>query len=195
MFSQLPLLQTLRISGVPSASIPSIMACLPNLVGLSVDYESYHLPSTPLPHLQRLVVTTTLLDDSGTDELWNWTCSLIPHEGSLQSFSLLSYKFTIPLSFVTRLIRRHGQSLTHFRADTAQVSHEVLVYLCRDCPALELLECSVASADVVRQVVYLPSVIGKRLLANDCKSYRTCQEPSCNPLYLVDPSWCHGYGT
>ena len=111
VFSQLPLLQSLRIWGVPSTAIPSIMACLPNLIVLDTDYlqyGNYPFPSTPLPHLQQLTIRTSPLPASGSDELWNWTCSLIPHEGSLQSFSLVSFEIEIPLSFITRLIRRHG---------------------------------------------------------------------------------------
>ena len=201
MFSQLPLLQNLQISGVPSTAIPSIMACLPKLIVLDTDYHiqqhgNYHLPSTPLPHLQWLTIRVSSEDASGADELWNWTCSLIPHEGSLQSFSLMSFTITTPLSFVTRLIRRHGWSLTQFRVGLVQVALEVLIYLCRDCPDLALLECSVARVDTVRlEVLSIPSAITKRFLANDRKSYRTRQEPPYTPVCLVDPSWCHGYGT
>jgi len=193
VFSQLPLLQNLQISGVPSTAIPSIMACLPNLIALDTNYEqhgNYHLPSTPLPHLQRLRIQARSVDASESGDLWNWLCSLIPHEASLQSFSLTS-KFAIPLSFVTRLIRRHGQSLTQFHV-FARVTPEVLVYLGRNCLALTSLVCSVASADMVRQVLSIPSVITKRLLANDRKSYRTRQEPSYSPVHLVDRNWCHG---
>lgn len=158
VFTQLPLLQDLRVKGIPSAAMPSIMACLPNLISLDTEYEqhgNYRLPSTPLPRLQRLTIRTSSVDVFGPDKLWLWTCSLIPHEGSLQSFSLESFaiqgQIAIPLAFVTRLIRRHGRSLTQFRVGIAQVAPEALVYLCLDCPALESLECSVASADVVRQ--------------------------------------------
>ena len=196
VFSQLPLLQDLRVNGIPSAAIPSIMACLPKLIALDTEYQqhgNYHLPSTPLPHLQRLTIRTSSVDVLGPEQLWNWICSLIPYEGSLLSFSLGSFAIqgliAIPLSFVTRLIRRHGQSLTRFRVGIAQVTHEALVYLCRDCPALASLECSVASANVVRQVVYLPSIITKRLLGNDRKSYRTRQESLHTPVIrLVDTS-------
>jgi len=174
--------------------MPSIMACLPKLIALDTEYQkpgNYHLPSTPLPRLQRLTIRMSSVDVFGPEQLWNWTCSLIPHEGSLLSFSLGSFaiqgQIAIPLSFVTRLIRRHGQSLTWFRVGTAQVTPEALVYLCRDCLALTSLECSVASANVVRQVVYFASVILKRLLGNDRKSYRTRQEPSHTPVIrLVD---------
>jgi len=180
------------------------MACLPNLVALGVGYpqyqnhdqphESYHLPSTPLPHLQQLMIQTAFFDVSDADELWNWTCSLIPHEGSLQSFSLESHtEIVIPLSFVTRLIRRHGWSLTQFRSGFAQATPEVLIYLCRNCPNLALLGCPVVSVDMVRQVLSIPSAVTNCLLASDRKSYRTRQEPSYIPMCLVDPSWCRGY--
>ena len=203
MFSQLPLLRSLRILRVPNAAIPSILACLPNLIALDAGYYrqcgNYDLPLTPLPHLQQLTIQACSQDASGFDELWNWTCSLIPHEGSLQSFSLMFSKIAIPLSFITRLIRSHGCSLTQFHVGSAQVTPEVLIYLCRDCPALAMLGCSVASLDMVRQVLSIPSAITKCLLANDRKSCRTRQEPSYTPVCLVpDPSWClwfRGYGT
>jgi len=155
VFSQLPLLQNLQILGVPSAAIPSIMACLPNLIALDTDYRphgNYHLPSTPLPHLQQLTIRASSVNAPGADELGDWTCSLTPHEGSLQSFSLVSFEIAISLSFVTRLIRRQGWSLTQFRVGSAQVTPEVLIYLCRDCPDLALVECSVPGVDMVGQV-------------------------------------------
>ena len=171
------------------------MACLPNLTTLDTDYReqgSYQLPSTSLPHLQQLTIRARY--SYATDELWNRTYSLIPHEGSLQSFSLMSNDIAIPLSFVTRLIRGHGWTLTQFRAGSAQVPAEVMIYLCRDCPALVLLECSVVRLDLVRQVLSNPSAITKRLLANDRQSYRTCQEPLYTPAHPMDPSWFRGDG-
>ena len=198
VFSQFPLLQNLRILGVASTAIPSIITCLPNLIALDMDYQrhgSYPLPSMPLPHLQQLTIRANSVDASGLVELWNWTCSLIPHEGSLQSFSLVSFTIVIPLPFITRLICRHGRSLTQFCVGSAQVTPEVMTYLCRDCPALASLECSVVNLDMVRQVFSIPSAITKCLLANDRKSYRARQEPSYTPVCLVDPSLCRGYGT
>ena len=189
VFSQLPLLQNLRISGVPSTAIPLIMACLPNLIELDTDYlqdGNYPLPSMPLPRLQKLTIRPNSATTSVSD-VCNWACSLIPHEGPLQSFTL-SFTITIPLSFVTHLICRHGRSLTEFCVGFAQVTPEVLTYLCRNCPALELLKCSVPNSDMVRQVLSIPSAITKRLLANNRKSYRTRQEPSDTPVCLVGPS-------
>ena len=201
VFARLPLLRNLRIFHVSSAAIPWIMVCLPNLTELLTVYHHhahYPFPSTPLPRLQWLTIRMSSVDVFAPEQLWDWICSLVPHEGSLLSFSLLSFliqeQIAIPLSFVTRLIRKHGQSLTQFHV-VAYVTHEALVYLCRDCPALTSLECSVASLDMVRQVLSIPSVIAKRLLANDRKSYRTRQEPSYTPVRLVDPGWCRGYGT
>ena len=191
MFSQLPLLQNLRILPVQSAAIPLIMTCLPNLITLDTDYrhhKNYHFPSTLLPRLQQLTIRAGSVDASGSDELWNWTCSLIPHEESLQSFSLVSKDIAISLSFVTRLIRGHGRSLTKFCVGSARVTPEVMIYLCRNCPALVLLECSIASFDLVRQVLSIPNAIMKPLLANDRQSYRTCQEPWYTPAHVVDPS-------
>jgi len=156
-FSQLPLLQTLQISGVPSTVIPSIMACLPNLIALDTNYYERHgnypLPSTPLPRLQWLTIRAGSVDDCRADELWDWTRSLIPHKGSLQSFSLVSFDITTSLAFVTRLIRRHGQSLTQFRVGLAPVTPEVLIYLCSNCPGLALLQCSVVGVDTVGQAL------------------------------------------
>ena len=100
----------------------------------------------------------------------------------------MSFEIEIPLSFITRLIRRHGRSLTEFCVDSAYITPEALTYLCRDCLALVLLECSIESGDTVRQVLSIPSAITKHLLANDRKSYRTCQEPSYTPVHLVAPS-------
>ncbi|KAL4079121.1 hypothetical protein J3A83DRAFT_4356105 [Scleroderma citrinum] len=155
VFSQLPLLQDLRVKGVQSAAMPSIMACLPNLIALDTEFQrhgNYHLPSTPLPRLQRLTIRTSSVDVFGPDQLWNWTCSLIPYEGSLQSFSLGSFavqgRIAIPQSFVTRLLRRHGKSLVQFIVGIAEITPDSLIYLCLDCPSLESLECSVASADM-----------------------------------------------
>ncbi|KIM66131.1 hypothetical protein SCLCIDRAFT_1211367 [Scleroderma citrinum Foug A] len=151
VFSQFPLLQNLRILGVASTAIPSIITCLPNLIALDMDYQrhgNYPLPSMPLPHLQQLTIRANSVDASGLVELWNWTCSLIPHEGSLQSFSLVSFTIVIPLPFITRLICRHGRSLTQFCVGSAQVTPEVMTYLCRDCPALASLECSVVNLDM-----------------------------------------------
>ena len=167
VFSQLPLLRSLRIWGVPSTAIPSIMACLPNLIALETDYQeqgNFPFPSTPLPHLQQLTIvrpTPSSLCDFGTDELWNWTSSLIPHEGSLQSFSLVSFEIAIPLSFIACLVHGHGWSLTEFCVDSAYITPEALTYPCRDCLALVLLKCSMESSDVVRQVLSILSAITK----------------------------------
>ena len=174
------------------------MACLPNLIVLDTDYlehGNYPLPSTPLPHLQRLSIQAKTVDDLVSDALWDWTSSLVPHEGSLQSLSLVSFEISIPPAFITCLIRRHGWSLTQFCVGSAQVTTEVMIYLCRDCPALAILECSVASLDMVCQALSIRSAFTKCLLANNRKSYRTCQEPLVTPVCLVDPSWCRGYGT
>ncbi|KIM66140.1 hypothetical protein SCLCIDRAFT_1152588, partial [Scleroderma citrinum Foug A] len=154
VFSQLPLLRSLRIWGVPSIAIPSIMACLPNLIVLEMDYQeqgNFPFPSTPLPHLQQLTIvqpTSSSLCDFGTDELWNWTSSLIPHEGSLQSFSLVSFEIVIPLSFIACLVHGHGWSLTEFCVDSAYITPKALTYPCRNCLALVLLKCSMESSDV-----------------------------------------------
>ncbi|KAG6329402.1 hypothetical protein ID866_9686 [Astraeus odoratus] len=155
VFSQLPLLQELRLKDAPSAAIPSIMACLPKLIALDTEYHSQgnsRSSSKSLPRLQRLTIRTSSVDVLGPERLWSWTCSLIPHEGSLQSFSLSSFavqgQIAIPHAFIARLIRMHGTTLKQFTVGEAQVDYDSLVYLCNSCRSLESLECTVASPDV-----------------------------------------------
>ncbi|KIJ66011.1 hypothetical protein HYDPIDRAFT_151768 [Hydnomerulius pinastri MD-312] len=155
VFMKLSLLQDLRLKGAPSAAIPSIMACLPNLIALDAEYlgsGNYRAPLTPLPALQRLTVRTGSLDVLGPEQLWTWTRSLIPHRGSLQSFTLNSFavhgQMSIPRPFLVSLTGRHGESLKELVAGVAQLTLASISLLCAKCPALETLVCSVASPDV-----------------------------------------------
>lgn len=155
VFLQLPLLRDLRVRGVPSAAIPSIMACLPKLTALDTDYNGrgkYRSPHVPLPSLRSLTVQASSVDVLGPDQLWRWISSLIPHGESLQSFSLASFavqgQIAIPHPFIIRLIRLHGKSLKRFTVAAAEITPDALLYLSRDCPLLEELECSGPSPNV-----------------------------------------------
>ncbi|KAH7883257.1 hypothetical protein F5I97DRAFT_1980502 [Phlebopus sp. FC_14] len=155
VFTKLPLLRDLRLKGAPSAAIPAIMACLPNLIALDTEYlgsGNYRTPSTPLPRLKKLTVRTGSVDVLGPEQLWTWTSSLIPYPGSLQSFALNSSavhgQMTIPHPFIVSLAGRHAVSLREFVVGVAQMSLDSISYLCSKCPVLETLACSVASPDV-----------------------------------------------
>ncbi|KAF9243211.1 hypothetical protein BU15DRAFT_43286 [Melanogaster broomeanus] len=155
VFLKLPLLRDLRLKGVPSAAIPAIMACLPNLVALDTEYSgsgNYRMPSTPLPALQRLTVRTGSVDVLGPEQLWTWTRSLLPHTGFLQSFTLNSFavngQMTIPWPFIVSLARKQGESLREFAVGVAQLTLDSISHLCLNCPGLETLVCSVASPSV-----------------------------------------------
>ncbi|KAF9228477.1 hypothetical protein BS17DRAFT_793184 [Gyrodon lividus] len=155
VFLKLPLLRDLRLKGVPSAAIPAIMACLPNLIALDTEYlgsGNYRVPSTPLPALQQLTVRSGSVDVLGPEQLWTWTRSLLPHLGSLQSFTLNSFavhgQMTIPLAFIVSLASSQRNSLREFVAGVAQLTLDSVSHLCLNCPILETLACSVASPDV-----------------------------------------------
>ncbi|KIJ15566.1 hypothetical protein PAXINDRAFT_77031 [Paxillus involutus ATCC 200175] len=155
VFLKLPLLRDIRLKGVPSAAIPAIMACLPNLIALDTEYlgsGNYRVPLTPLPALQRLTVRTGSVDVLGPEQLWTWTRSLLPHMGSLQSFVLNSFavygQTTIPWPFIVSLAGKQRGSLREFAVGVAQLTLDSISHLCLNCPALETLICSVASPDV-----------------------------------------------
>jgi hypothetical protein len=156
VFMKLPLLQELCLKGAPSAAIPAIIACLPNLIALDTEYlgsGNYRLPLTPLPRLQRLTVQTGSVDIDGPQKLWTWMRILLPHQQTLKSFTLNAFavhgQITIPRPFIVNLTGRHGKSLQDFAVGVAQLTLETVSYMCSTCPRLATLECSVASPDVV----------------------------------------------
>ncbi|KAG1836091.1 hypothetical protein DFJ58DRAFT_819685 [Suillus subalutaceus] len=131
VFMKLPLLQELCLKGAPSAAIPAIIACLPNLIALDTEYlgsGNYRTPLTPLPPI------------------------LLPHQQTLKSFTLNAFavhgQITIPRPFIVNLTDRHGKSLQDFAVGLAQLTLETVSYMCSTCPQLSTLECSVASPDV-----------------------------------------------
>ena len=132
------------------------MGCLPNLVALDTEYlgsGNYRVPSTPLPALEQLTVRTGSVDVLGPDRLWTWTRSLLPHVGSLKSFTLNSFsvygRMAIPWPFVVFLATKQGQSLEELIIGVAMLSLDSLSQLCLKCCALETVHCTVASPDVV----------------------------------------------
>jgi hypothetical protein len=152
---KLPLLQELCLKGAPSAAIPAIIACLPNLIALDTEYlgsGNYRPPLTPLPRLQRLTVQTGSVDIDGPQKLWTWMRILLPHRQTLKSFTLNAFavhgQITIPRPFIVNLTGRHGMSLQDFAVGVAQLTLETVSYMCSTCPQLATLECSVASPDV-----------------------------------------------
>ncbi|KIK44508.1 hypothetical protein CY34DRAFT_802601 [Suillus luteus UH-Slu-Lm8-n1] len=156
VFMKLPLLQELCLKGAPSAAIPAIIACLPNLIALDTEYlgsGNYRPPLTPLPRLQRLTVQTGSVDIDGPQKLWTWMRILLPHQQTLKSFTLNAFavhgQITIPRPFIVNLTGRHGKSLQDFAVGVAQLTLETVSYMCSTCPQLATLECSVASPDVV----------------------------------------------
>ncbi|KAG1746389.1 hypothetical protein EDB19DRAFT_355896 [Suillus lakei] len=155
VFMKLPLLQELCLKGAPSAAIPAIIACLPNLIALDTEYlgsGNYRTPPTPLPRLQRLTVQTGSVDIDGPQKLWTWMRILLPHQQTLKSFTLNAFavhgQITIPRPFIVNLTGRHGKSLQYFAVGVAQLTLETVSYMCSTCPQLASLECSVASPDV-----------------------------------------------
>ncbi|KAG0708640.1 hypothetical protein DFH29DRAFT_891266 [Suillus ampliporus] len=155
VFTKLPHLQELCLKGAPSAAIPAIMACLPNLIALDTEYlgfGNYRTPLTPLPRLQRLTVRTGSVDVLGPQKLWTWMRALLPHQNTLKSFTLSAFavqgQMTVPRQFIVNLTAGHGESLQEFAVGVAQVTLEAVSYMCSTCPQLESLECSVASSDV-----------------------------------------------
>lgn len=155
VFMKLPLLQELCLKGAPSAAIPAIIACLPNLIALDTEYldsGNYRTPLTPLPRLQRLTIQTGSVDIDGPQKLWTWMRILLPHQQTLKSFTLNAFavhgQITIPRPFIVNLTGRHGKSLQDFAVGVAQLTLETVSYMCSTCPQLTTLECSVASPDV-----------------------------------------------
>ncbi|KAI9568831.1 hypothetical protein HD554DRAFT_2204841 [Boletus coccyginus] len=155
VFSKLPLLRDLKLKGVPSAAVPAIMGCLPNLVALDMEYlgsGNYRVPSTPLPALEHLTVRAGSVDILGPDRLWTWTRSLLPHVGSLESFTLHSFsvygRVAIPWPFIVFLATKQGQSLEELIVGAVMLNLDSLSQLCLKCPALRTIHCTVASPDV-----------------------------------------------
>ncbi|KAN0081359.1 hypothetical protein V8E55_008983 [Tylopilus felleus] len=156
VFLKLPLLRELTLKGVPSAAIPAIMECLPNLTSLDTEYlgsGNYRVPTTPLPALQQLTVRTGSVDIHGPDRLWTWTRTLLPHLRSLKSFTLNSFsvfgRMAIPWPFIIFLTTKQAESLEEFIImGAAMLNLDSLSQLCLKCPALKTVDCTVASPDV-----------------------------------------------
>ncbi|KAG9312161.1 hypothetical protein JVU11DRAFT_7451 [Chiua virens] len=166
VFLKLPLLRDLKLRGVPSAAIPAIIGCLPNLIALDTEYlgsGNYRVPSTPLPALEQLIVRTESVDILGPDLLWTWTRSLLPHVGSLKSFTLNSFsvsgRMAIPWPFVVFLTTKQGQSLEELSVGIALLNLDSLSQLCLKCPSLSTVHCTVASPDVVGFSPYMLSFV------------------------------------
>jgi hypothetical protein len=155
VLSQVPLLQELRLRGVPSAAIPSLLTYLPNLITLDVEFLGsglYRSSNMPLPRLRNLTVRTSSIDSMGPQKLWFWIRQLSPYP-SLESFTLNAFSVQghviIPQSFIMDLASTHKATLREFMVNTTQLTLEDIKYLCRTFPGLEHLTCSVASPHVV----------------------------------------------
>ncbi|KAI0067612.1 hypothetical protein BV25DRAFT_1846723 [Artomyces pyxidatus] len=153
VLSQLPLLRDLRLKGAPSAAIPDILTCLPNLVSLDTEYLGSGIlrPSDdPLPPLKRLTVRTSSVDLQGPVQLWSWLRQLIPRP-SLEGFVLNAFstqgQTTIPRHFLLSLARTHGETLKQFLVNMTQLTLEDIHCICTLFPNLEELSCAVASPD------------------------------------------------
>lgn len=156
VLSQVPLLQELRLRGVPSAAIPSLLTYLPNLITLDVEFQGsglYRSSDMPLPRLRNLTVRTSSMDSMGPQKLWFWIRQLSPYP-SLESFTLNAFSvqgpIIVPQRFIMDLASTHKATLREFMVNTAQLTLEDIKYLCRTFPGLEHLTCSVASLHVVR---------------------------------------------
>ncbi|KJA20458.1 hypothetical protein HYPSUDRAFT_88713 [Hypholoma sublateritium FD-334 SS-4] len=113
VFAQFPLLQSLRLKGVHAATLPAILACLPNLHTLDAEYlgstsarqgprQALDTASvvnaggvvSPPPCLRHLTVRTSSLDTLGVQRLWTWICvELVPYSG-LETFRLHAFAYS-----------------------------------------------------------------------------------------------------
>ncbi|KAH7921451.1 hypothetical protein BV22DRAFT_1072325 [Leucogyrophana mollusca] len=155
VFMSLPHLLDLRLKGAPSPAIPAILACLPALVALDTEYlgsGNYRPPLTPLPRLSRLTIRTSSVDVQGPQRLWSWTRALVPHQATLRSFCLNAFSVqgqtAISRPFLVDIVRAHGETMREWAVGTTQMTLESIAYLCKECPELETLVCSVASPSV-----------------------------------------------
>lgn len=151
MLSHLPNLQSLRLKGAPSNSIPEILTVLPNLVSLDTEYFGLlginRYCDEPVARLKELTVRTSTVDIQGPQHLWTWIRRLIPHT-SLESLTLNTFStqgdIQMPRMFLLDLAKIHSGTLNRFMIDTVQVTLEDLECLCTMFPRLEALSCSIA---------------------------------------------------
>ncbi|KIY53052.1 hypothetical protein FISHEDRAFT_63477 [Fistulina hepatica ATCC 64428] len=147
--SHLPLLQSLRIKGVPSGTMFEILTLLPQLHSLDTEY--YHSTcrrrSVPyiLPTLRNLTVRTSSLD-TVQQTLWRWILEIVPHPG-LDSLTL-NTESIIPRMFILDLAAVHRKSLKYFSVTGPHMSLMDLECVCYKFPELESVMCPVASPDI-----------------------------------------------
>lgn len=152
----MPLLRELRLRGVPSAAIPTLLTYLPNLITLDTEFLGsgiYRPSNKPLPHLHNLTVRTSSMDSMGPHRLWMWIRQLLPYP-SMESFTLNAFSVQghtiIPRNFILDLTATHKTTLKEFMVNMTLLTLEDVRYLCTMLPGLEHLACSVASPHVVR---------------------------------------------
>jgi hypothetical protein len=150
-----PLLQELRLRGAPFAAIPTLLAYLPNLKTLDVEFLGsgiYRPSNMPLPRLSNLIVRTSSMDSLEPQELRHWIRLLLPYP-SLESFTLNAFSvqghIDISRGFIVDLANTHKTTLREFMVNTTQLTLQDIKYLCRMFPKLERLACTVASPGVV----------------------------------------------
>lgn len=159
VLSQVPLLRELRLRGAPSAAIPTLLAYLPHLETLDVEFlgTGIYRPSTMVPpRLKNLTVRTSSMESIGPVKLWYWINLLLPYP-SLESFTLHAFSVQghtfVPPIFIMRLAETQGATLREFMINTTQLTLGDIHSLCVKFPKLEHLACSVASPHVVREIL------------------------------------------
>lgn len=149
--SHLPHLRSLSLRGMRGPStgrIKDILALLPHLVDLDVEYYGSSGSSSDgeqhLPALRSLKVHTSAVD-AGPQEIWSWILQLVPQTSleslTVQAFSAQS-RMEMPSAFIASMSSIHGETVRELNVDQVIMSAEVLGYACAHLPVLENLSCS-----------------------------------------------------
>ncbi|KAJ8517508.1 hypothetical protein ONZ45_g5326 [Pleurotus djamor] len=139
MFERLPLLEGLRLKGIPASTVQTIIAVLPNLQGLETDY----LPSSP---------TSPLYAPNYPTAPTPYPC--LPVEPCLESLNLDLYgsssmhRVDVPKTFIQELMNHHHITLREFLVGTAFMELSVLELLVSTASNLQRLAITLADLDV-----------------------------------------------
>ncbi|KAJ6497524.1 hypothetical protein C8R45DRAFT_822497, partial [Mycena sanguinolenta] len=202
VFSQLPLLQDIRLKGAPLNAIPKILTLLPNLRSLDTEYltsgPSKLLAANPeeMAALRHLTVRTSSIDIMGPLKLWAWIITILPRPGletlKLHAFTLHMGHTRIPRAFILDLAILQADTLKHLIAGDAELSLPDIECLCYKFPKLETLECLVVAPDVDTIAAAIGKATNLRTLRLQVHWIRTDKQPAPKDLSLEQAQhWMH----
>ncbi|THH27811.1 hypothetical protein EUX98_g6379 [Antrodiella citrinella] len=131
----------------PNAFAFSVLEALPNLESMDTQYTATRTETSTRPFtasLEHLTIQTDVPIGSLAAHLWKLIMQLVP-KCSLESFEIRTSTTRIGVTsdFVRELTEIHGATLKSFSVGYMYMDASDIAHLCKICPKLEYLACSV----------------------------------------------------